>query len=263
MRSRFALLLQVLLILVALTACQFSPSQADRPESSEAKRLMQGVWTDEDTESVVFKMEGDSVYYPDSTSMPAYFKVIDDSLYLGNMASYLIVKHSEHLLWIKDHNGILVKLAKNVEDEDETVFEESKPQVLTADALNSDTVVYYKGRQYHLYVTVNPTKSKVECRAVNEDGIEVENAYYDNIVHVSVFQSGQRLFTQNFNKQHYRQKLPDQFLEQSILNNMEFDGVDEHGFHFKASVCTPGSASCYQIDHVVSFDGKLSTQLLE
>ena len=141
MRSQFALLLQVLLILVALTACQFSPSQADRPESSEAKRLMQGVWTDEDTESVVFKMEGDSVYYPDSTSMPAYFKVIDDSLYLGNTASYLIVKHSEHLLWIKDHNGILVKLAKNVEDEDETVFEESKPQVLTADALNSDTVV--------------------------------------------------------------------------------------------------------------------------
>ena len=38
---------------------------------------------------------------------------------------------------------------------------------------------------------------------------------------------------------------------------------NEHGFHFKASVCTPGSASCYQIDHVVSFDGKLSTQLLE
>ena len=34
--------------------------------------MLQGVWEDEETDEVLFKLQGDSVYYPDSTSMPAY-----------------------------------------------------------------------------------------------------------------------------------------------------------------------------------------------
>ena len=58
-----------------MTACSGQQKPAsERSESREAKRLMQGVWLD-DSESAVFQAKGDTVYYADSTSMPAYFRV--------------------------------------------------------------------------------------------------------------------------------------------------------------------------------------------
>ena len=37
------------------------------PESREAKALLQGTWMDNETEDVLFRMKGDTVYYADST----------------------------------------------------------------------------------------------------------------------------------------------------------------------------------------------------
>ena len=89
-----------LVLLAILSGCrQNTRSAADLKESREAKALLQGVWTNEDTEDVAFRMRGDSVYYSDSTSMPAYFKVVGDTLYIGSSARYHIEKHTEHLLW--------------------------------------------------------------------------------------------------------------------------------------------------------------------
>ena len=53
-------------------------NKAPQEESREAKALLQGTWMDEDTEDVLFRMKGDTVYYSDSISMPAYFKVVGD-----------------------------------------------------------------------------------------------------------------------------------------------------------------------------------------
>jgi hypothetical protein len=44
---------------------------------------------------------------------------------------------------------------------------------------------------------------------------------------------------------------------------MEFSSIDDKGVHMNVSVCTPGDACCYLIEHVISFDGKLSTETLE
>ena len=96
-------------VLAVLVGCGQRAGDANLPESQEAKQLLQGMWCDKETESVVFLMKGDSVYYPDSTSMPAYFRVYADTLYIGSSARYHIKKHTEHLLWFTSGDGELVK----------------------------------------------------------------------------------------------------------------------------------------------------------
>ena len=129
--------------------------------------------------------------------------------------------------------------------------------------MKKDTVVFYNGNRYRLYFAINPTKYKVTLNTVNEDGLEVENVYYDNIIHLSIFNGSTQIFSRDFRKPQYEKKVPAQFLTQSILNNMEYDKTDAEGFHVNASLCTPGNASCYMVGHVISFDGKLTTKLLE
>ena len=154
-----------------MTACSGQQKPAsERSESREAKRLMQGVWLD-DSESAVFQAKGDTVYYADSTSMPAYFRVVDDTLYIGKEGRYHIEKQTEHLLWFKSETGELTKLSKSDDEVLKEVFAQTKPQVLTlTQVLKRDTVVYYNGQRYHLYVAINPTKYKVSRHVLNEDG---------------------------------------------------------------------------------------------
>ena len=233
--------------------------------SQEAMRLLQGVWMEEESETVSFRMKGDTVYYADTTSMPARFKVIGDTLYMGDDIRYFIVKQSEHVLWIKSQGGETLKFVKStdaVEEAGEEFSEEPHILALT-EVLKRDTVVHYDGERYHLYIAVNPTKYKVVKKTVNDDGLEVENVYYDNIIHLSVFKGAAQLFSRDFRKQFFEQKVPKTFLSQAILNNMVFNKVDAQGFHLDVSLCMPYDASCYLVETLVSFDGKLSTKLLE
>jgi hypothetical protein len=254
-----------LLLPLLLVACSQKQKPVDeQEESQEAKRLLQGVWIDEETETAVFQMKGDSVFYADSTSMPARFRVVGDTLYIGSEGRYYIEKQTEHVLWFKSQTGETVKCIKNEDEELGQTFDKSKPQILTlTEVLKRDTVVFYEGERYHLYVAVNPTKYKVSIQTVNEDGLDVTNVYYDNIIHLSIFRGSTQLFSRNFHKKDYVQRVPQRFLEQSVLNNMEYNKIDARGFHFNVSLCVPDEASCYLVDQVVSFQGKLSSQLIE
>lgn len=258
-------IITLVILSVLVVSCGGQPQPAEqREESRRAKQLLQGVWMDEDTETLAFRMKGDTVYYADSTSMPAYFRVIDDTLYIGTSGRYYIEKQTEHVLWFKNPNGETVKYVKNDNQTMDRVFEKAKPQILElTDVLKRDTVVFYEGDRYHLYIAVNPTKYKVSRQVVNEDGLTVENAYYDNIIHLSIFKGAAQLFSRDFRKQAYQRHVTPQFYQQSILNNMEFNKIDAGGFHFNVSLCIPEDASCYLIDQVVAFNGKTSTQLLE
>ena len=254
------------IILLLVLSCGGHQSQRvdQREESREAKQLLQGVWMDEDTETAIFQMKGDTVYYADSTSMPAYFRVIDDTLYIGTSGRYYIEKQTEHVLWFKNPTGETVKYVKSDDQTLNQVFEQAKPQILElTEVLKRDTVVFYEGERYHLYIAVNPTKYKVSRQVVNDDGLTVENAYYDNIIHLSIFKGAVQLFSRDFRKQAYQRDVKAQFIQQAILNNMEFNKVDANGFHFNVSLCIPEDASCYLVDQVVAFNGKTSTELLE
>ncbi len=253
------------LLLVSVIGCKQKDTAApDAVESQEAKSLLQGIWVDEETENVVFKVRGDTIFYPDSTSLPAYFKIVADTMLIGSTATkYPLVKQTAHLFWFKNQNGDVIKLTKSEEASDSLNFSDKHPDVLTiTEVTKRDTVVNYKDQRYHCYVTINPTKNKVESSSYSDDAVEVSNVYYDNIAHLSVFQGNVRLFGKNFQKTDFVRFVPESFLSQAILSNAEYDHVDEDGFHFNVTLCTPNTASCYLMEVVISFKGKYNLNLL-
>lgn len=259
--------LLIIITSVVLAATLWScGDKAPQVESREAKALLQGVWMDNETEDVLFRMKGDTVYYTNSTSMPAYFKVVGDTLYIGQNAGYHIEKQTDHLLWFKNQNGELMKLEKvNEEDlQDVDTEEKSQPavQALT-EVLKRDTVVFKDGKRYHCYIAINPTRYRVIYQTVNEDGLSVDEVYYDNIINICIIKDGKQIFKRDLHKQDYVKQVSTDFLEKAILNDMTFKTADSEGFHFVASLCQPNGASCYLIDNLISDQGDIQFRLAE
>ena len=260
-----------LLFTMLVSSCGQQPS-APAPttnkveENAEAKAMLQGVWQDAETDEVLFMAEGDTIYFADPTSMPAHFRIVGDSIELGPN-TYKISKQTAHNFWFRNHAGDEVQLVKHDEADDsgeQPDLSDQKPQIIsTTEVVNLDSVVMYGGQRYHWYVTVNPTRYRVTRTTYTPDGVAVENVYYDNIIHVSLFKGNQRLYSRDFNKQAFAANVPADFLTQSILGNISFDGVDAKGFHFDATVCIPDGESCYMVETLIGFDGQLSMKLLE
>ena len=249
-----------------LNSCQQKENKVvETAEDTNAKSMLQGVWIDSDTQEVNFRAKGDTIYYADSLYQPAYFKIVGDSLIMGeNRQRYEIVKQTANLLWFKNSNSDLVKLQKSDNPEDAHIFESQKPKILTyTEVVKRDTVVTYDNQRYHCYVAINPTRYKVHRSTFNDDGVEVDNVYYDNIVHVSVYKGNECLYSRDIRKSLFDGKVPAQFLSQAILSDVEFYKVDSNGFHFDTTVCIPDGASCYMFDVTVGFTGKIRIRLLE
>ena len=69
-KSSFFLLL---LAILSLAACKNQGGEATRKqEDQEAKKLLQGIWLYEDGETA-FMANGDSIFFPDTTSCPSSF----------------------------------------------------------------------------------------------------------------------------------------------------------------------------------------------
>lgn len=258
--------LLLLLFIVALASCKRKSDVAvvRTAENQQAKAMLQGIWVDSETEEVSFRVKGDTIFFPDSTSQPAYFRVVEDSFFLGSVA-YPVVKQAAHLFWFRNQNGDVIKLVKSDDPNDVLSFEhQAPPQTLTMnEVVKKDSVVMFGGERYHWYVVINPTRYKVLKTSYNDDGVGVENVYYDNIIHISLFQGAQKLFSRDFRKQMYTRKVPAQFLEQAILGNMQYDHVDAHGFSFNTTLCIPDGASCYMVETKIGFNGEVSMKLLE
>lgn len=235
----------------------------DVREDTSAKALMQGIWQEETTEEVVFRAEGDTIYYPDPNDQPAYFRIVGDSLELGGR-HYPIVRQTEHTLWFRNQSGEVTKLVKSKEDEDTLAFAHRPAEVLSPkEVVKSDSVVNYGGQRYHWYIAVNPTRYRVSKTNYNSEGVAVENIYYDNIIHISLYQGAKCLFSRDIKKGMYETEIPASFLEQAILGNMKYSLIDARGVHFDATLCIPDEASCYLVETIVGFDGQLSLKLLE
>jgi len=249
--------------MVILAGCNRQKS-ATMVENKSAKIMLQGIWLNEDDGSVSFRVKGDTIYYADSTSMPAYFRIIGDSLVLGSGAHYAIQKQSEHLFWFLNQNGDLLKLTKSDNPEADTEFVHDSPSVMTfTHQVKRDSTVIYNNERYHWYIAINPTKYKVTLHTYNNDGVEVENVYYDNIMHISVYHGSRCLFSSDFRKHQYEKYVPASFLEEAILANMEFSHVDADGLHFNATLCIPNGASCYLVESLVSYTGQMTMKLVE
>ena len=231
----------ILIFAAALVGCN-RQSSSSPTESKEAKQMMQGVWVDEESGDVSFQVKGDTIFYSDTTSMPSYFMIIGDSLVLGSGTSYGIIKQSPNVFWFTNQNGDVVKLQKSVDPVDSLGFERGKPQILTyTQQVKKDSVVV----------------------SYNDDGLEVENIYYDNIMHISVFHGAHQIFSSDFKKQQYGKLVPAGFLDEAVLGAMDFNHIDADGLHFDATLCRPDGASCYMVDTQIAFTGKQTMKLME
>ena len=260
------LLLPFCLVALFLSSCQRQGSSevVAVEESRQAKNLMQGIWMDDESGEVVFRAKGDTIFYPDSVNQPAHFMIIGDTLVLGRNR-YPVVKQASHLFWFRNQTGDIVRLSKSDDPNDVLYFVHAQPQAMTSlrEVQKTDSVVFFNGERYHWYIAINPTRYKVVRSSYNDDGVGVDNIYYDNIIHISLFKGADRLYSSDIKKQMYLHHVPESFVEQSILGNMQFDRVDASGFHFNATLCIPDGAACYMVSTDIGFDGKLSMKLLE
>ena len=82
-------------------------------------------------------------------------------------------------------------------------------------------------------------------------------------MHIAVFKGAQRLYSSDFHKQQYASKVPKDFLSDAILGNMEYSHIDTEGLHFNATLCIPDGASCYMVETIVDYQGKMTMKLIE
>lgn len=256
----------LIFIFCFLTVC-CNGRHEDKKEAKEdlkAKELLQGIWLNEDGEDVAFKAKGDSLFYPDSTSMPVRFAIVGDTLVIqgANEVGYPVVKQAEHLFVFKNQNGETVRLVKSNDPSLETLFTRDQPKPLNQNRLiKRDTVLVYSGEKYHSYVQVNPTTYKVVKPSYNDEGVEVENVYYDNIIHVSLYNGANPVYSHDFRKSEFANVVPAQYLSQSVFSDMELDHIGKEGVVYKAVVAIPDGTSSYMVMVTVSFDGRMTMGL--
>lgn len=235
-------------------------------ENKKAKAMLEGIWLDEDEENVTFKIKGDTVYYPDSTSQPVMFKIIGDTMFFyGNSVSkYPILKQSPHIFEFKNQNGDVVKLVKSNDPNDALLFVHHAPIILNQNkVIKRDTIVGYSDKKYHCYVQINPTTYKVYRTFYNDEGLEVENIYYDNIIHVSIFSGSVKLFSKDFRKDDFSTCVPKNMLKQSVLSDIDLDCLDENGVHYQTQLAIPDCPTSFLVKLTISYSGNITMSVAQ
>ena len=262
--TRTFLLMLCGVFMLGVVAYQNKPtaeSSEQQQEDTKAKQLLQGIWINADSEDPAFRVQGDTIYYPDSTSIPVRFQIFADTLVLHgvNDVRYAIVKQLPHVFEFRNQNGDIVRLVKSDDEEEMLQFDKGEPVAINQNQLiKRDTVFTVEGRRYHCYVQVNPTTYKVIKTTYNDEGVQVGNVYFDNIINLAVFQGAQRVFSSDFHKNDFAKHVPADFLKRSILSDMLFSHVDADGIHYNALICEPDSPSSYAVDVQVAFNGKVT-----
>ncbi len=236
--------------------------QSELKENGQAKALLQGIWIDDDMDSPLWRVEGDTIYYTDPEIAPVYFRILKDTLYLhGNeLAGYHIDRQTEHTFWFHTQNDNVIKLHKSENPGDTINFRTKAVEVIPAytEVTKRDSVVMYNGTRYRAYVYINPSKMKVVRTTTSDEGLNIDNVYYDNIMHICVYEGRNCLYDSDITKQMFTEVVPEDFLNQAILTDMNFMKVDKTGFHYQAMVRIPESSVYNVINLLIGFDWKLT-----
>lgn len=253
--------------LLASSCGKQSQQPSPQKEDTAAKKMLQGVWLNDGDGDVAFRAKGDTIYYADSTSLPVFFQIIKDTLVLHGASDvkYGIVRQAAHLFVFVNQNGEQVKLVKSSDPNDLAIFEETenrRPAALNQNRLiKRDTVVTLNDTKYHCYVQVNPTTYRVIKPSFNDEGVEVDNAYYDNIIHLSIYRGASRIFSKDFRKADFSKIVPSELLTVSILSDLLFYKTDASGIHYTASIAVPDEPTSFQVDVCISENGTIKMQV--
>lgn len=252
-------------IVAIVLGCHGNAKTSNCPsENKTAKNSLQGIWLNDEEDDVAFRVKGDTIYFPDSTSVPVYFRIERDSFVLVgvNVLKYKIVKQTAHIFEFINQNGENVKLVKTTDSGYANMFSKKPPVSVNQNRLlKSDTVVYHGEDKYHSYVQVNPTSYKVVKSTVNDDGVEVGNIYYDNIIHLAIFKGAAKVFSCDLRKSDFSKEVPSRFLQQAVFSDLTFLSVDKDGFHYFAVLAIPDSSISYMVEVIVGFNGEITKRI--
>ena len=210
---------------MACTGNKNSYFSEEEKEDSNAKEMLQGIWLDDETESPLMRVEGDTIFYADSQSAPIAFKIIRDTLYTyGNDTTYYkIDKQAEHIFWFHSITDNIIKLHKSEDFNDSLSFVREEVVIPTyTEVTKRDSVVTYNGARYRAYVYINPSKMKVIRTTYSDEGIGIDNVYYDNVIHICVYEGKNLLYGQDITKKMFHTVFPEEVLSQMILTDMDF-----------------------------------------
>lgn len=265
MYNNIAKTLFVLLLAAMAGSCGNRHDKPAQPtEDLTAKKNLQGIWLDEDGEDVAFRVKGDSVYFPDSTSVPTYFRIEDNSFVLigGKTTKYTIVKQTPNVFVFRNQSGERVKLYKT---NDASYMDAFVPKTVLdinqKKVVKRDSVIYFNNEKYHCYIQINPTTYRVIKPSVNDDGVEIDNVYYDNIVNLAVYNGNRRLYSSDLRKEAFMNEVPEQFLKQAVFSDLYFDRVDNEGIHFFSILAIPETSISYMVESIVKFNGSLTKRI--
>ena len=110
---------------------------------------------------------------------------------------------------------------------------------------------------------MNPTTYKVYKQTYNDDGMQVDNIYYDNSIHVAIFRGNARVYTHDFHKQDFSKLVPKDFINQCILSDMLLKSSNEEGVHYEAQLAIPDTPSIYLVDVAISYKGAMRMNITE
>lgn len=235
----------LIVLVVSLASCSNRQNgEVSVKEDLTAKQLLQGIWVNDETEMPLMRIEGDTVYYANPQSAPVPFKVVHDTIYIysNEPVAYKIDRQTEYSFWFHSLADEVIKLHKSENAEDSLVFTSREVEVIstTPEVIKKDSIVTYKNTRYRGYVYINPSKMKVFKTSYSENGISVDNVYYDNVIHICVYEGKKMLYGQDITKKMFADIFPAEMLDQAILADMNFMGVDSKGYHYQATLGIPG-----------------------
>ena len=257
---------KVLICISLMSSCSGQPQKKEEMEKEDliAKEWLQGTWIDDMTETPLFTAKGDTIYYIDEPAVPVAFKIIEDTLktYGRKVSNYHIKKQGKSFIWIQSFMGDILQLSKAENSQDSLWIPRQTPKEKTDNVISKDNVVHYNNQRFRGYVYINPTNIKVHQPEITEEGLEIENIYYDNIIHICVYEGKNKLFGRDMKKQDFESLIPAEYYQRAILSDMEFGGVNAKGYQYQATLCIPNSASCYLVNISITKDGDITYELV-
>lgn len=255
------------LFLLILTSCSESlHKRAKVVQTTDpiVKAQLQGVWLDRNTESPVLEIDGDSLFYASKSDVRMPYLVVDDTLFVKGIrtSAYLILEQSDHTLEIRTPMGDEMSLYKDEHGGiiiDQPEMTEVKP---VSKVVKKDSVIVVGKNRYRAYITINPTTFKVVRPGVTEDGFSIDNVYYDNIIHICVYEGKVQLCGKDIKRSMFEGVVPAEFLSVSILQDMFFCGKDKENFLFQAILRVP-DGPCYYVHVFIDKNNKVEVALIE
>lgn len=258
----------LVICLISFVSCGKKADTHANEEDNKAKNTLQGIWINEDEGDPVLYFKGDTAYYPIGNGEPVYFFVSHDSIHFNSSrpSAYAIKVLTQNSFRFINSDGDEVRLSKSSNKSDISFFTKQKNDSITINQntlIKRDTVITVNDVREHIYIQINPGHEKVLKQTINDDGVAIDNAFWDNSIHVAIFNGSKCIYRHDFVKEQFSKFVPADYLNQSILSDIAINKVTDDAVIMTATIAQPDNYSSYNISIAVNTSGKASMSLLQ